>query len=405
MRERARDLGRLDSRDQAFVRRLVLGTLRRFGQSGKAAHEFLAKPLAWPARRADLLLRLGATEILYLDGQPHAAVNSAVAVASADPKTRPYRRLVNAVLRRVADNRQELLDRNIPFAENLPEWLRESWTARFGDETTESIASVLALPAPLDLTCRVTGEESSVARDVGGTVLPNGTVRCSPGGSVEDLPGFQSGDWWVQDAAASLPVRLLGDVRDKLVLDLCAAPGGKSLQLASAGARLISVDHSQDRLRLVEENFQRTGFDPHIVACDAADFRSPEPAPAILLDAPCTATGISRRHPDIRFVKSVRDVAEMAAQQHLLLKAAAEQLPPGGLLVYCVCSLQAEEGPDQVHHILQTRRDLKHVPITADDGVSPEFVTPDGHLQTLPCHWAELGGLDGFFAARLRKST
>jgi 16S rRNA (cytosine967-C5)-methyltransferase len=235
-------------------------------------------------------------------------------------------------------------------------------------------------------------------------VLPTGTLRRPPGGAIEELAGFGEGAWWVQDAAAALPARLFGDLVDQSVIDVCAAPGGKTAQLVAAGARVTAVDRSAARLRRLAENMERLGLPVEQVAADAALWKPKHPADAVLLDAPCTATGTIRRHPDILWSKSPHDLERLCHVQDRLLGAAVEMLRPGGLLVYCTCSLQPEEGPLRIELLLSGGAPVERLPVDPEEiGGVAEFVTAQGDLRTLPSHWPELGGIDGFYAARLRR--
>jgi 16S rRNA (cytosine967-C5)-methyltransferase len=236
-------------------------------------------------------------------------------------------------------------------------------------------------------------------------LLPTGTLRRQAGGAVTSLPGYAEGAWWVQDAAAALPARLLGDVRGREVVDLCAAPGGKSAQLACAGARVTAVDRSTRRLERLIANFGRLGLTIHAVAADALTWRPERPVDAVLLDAPCTTTGAIRRHPDVPHLKSPDDVARLSVVQENLLRAAVAMLIPGGILVYCTCSLEPEEGPRQIEVLLRSGAPVVRREINADEvGDHSEWITAAGELRTLPCHLAEYDGLDGFFCARLIKT-
>jgi 16S rRNA (cytosine967-C5)-methyltransferase len=235
------------------------------------------------------------------------------------------------------------------------------------------------------------------------TVLPTGTLRLHHRGPIAGLPGFNDGAWWVQDMAAALPARLLGDVRDRNVVDLCAAPGGKTAQLAATGAHVTAVDRVPERLRKLENNLARLRLRAETVAADAREWRPAQPADAVIVDVPCSATGTIRRHPDVAWLKRSGDVASLVPIQERLLAAAADMVKPGGLLVYCSCSLQPEEGPGQIDAFLIREPSFRRVPVTPGEvGGLGDLITPGGDLRTLPCHLAGQGGMDGFFAARLR---
>lgn len=391
----------LESRDRAFARLLLATTLRRLGQIDALLDQCLEKPLApaaWVVRDA---LRLGATQLLFLDTPAHAAVNSAVALV----RTAGWdglAGLANAVLRRLArEGRSWLADQDAALL-NTPSWLWNAWSAAYGETRTRAIVMAHLSEAPLDLT--VKSDPVGWAARLGGQVLPTGTVRLRDAGAVESLPGYGEGAWWVQDCAAALPARLLGDVRGKHVVDLCAAPGGKTAQLIAAGALVTALDRSARRMRRLTENLSRLGYEARAEVAEADSWVPASPIDAVLLDAPCSATGTIRRHPDAPFLKKPEDIALFAATQDRLLSAALNMLPRGGRLVYAVCSLQAEEGPERIATLLDRGASARRVPIAADEiGGLAESITADGDLHTFPYQLAEQGGMDAFFAARLEK--
>ena len=396
-----RDLKLLAPRDRAFARLLVATALRRLGQVDALIDLCVARPLD-PARpTARHILRLGVVQLLFLDTPPHAAVDGAVRLADAGP-AHGLKGLINAVLRRLAREGRALLAAQDAARLNLPDWIWRSWTASYGEPATRAIAAVLARDPPLDLTVRE--DPAGWATRLDARLLPTGTVRRAAGGEIERLPGYADGTWWVQDAAAALPARLLGPVAGARVADLCAAPGGKTLQLAAAGARVIAVDRAARRLDRVRANLARVGLDAEIVVADAATWRADPSCDAILLDAPCSATGAARRHPDVLHLKSPDDVAGLTAVQDRLLDHAIDQLKPGGVLVYCVCSLEAAEGPERIESLLARGAPVRRQRVdSAELNGLDALVTPDGDLRTLPCHLADLGGMDGFYAARLTR--
>ena len=261
-------------------------------------------------------------------------------------------------------------------------------------------ARALLIEAPLDVSVKTDAE--GWAQRLLGVLTPTGSVRITDPAPVDSLPGFESGAWWVQDAAAALPAQLLGDVRGKRVLDLCAAPGGKTLQLAAMGARVTAVDKSDQRLERLRENLARTNLQAEVICADALEYRSAEPFDAVLLDAPCTSTGTLRRHPDVAWLRRPTDVRALAELQAKLVAASARLLKPGAPLVYAVCSLEPEEGPGVVAEAL--RNGWRRAPLTSADTL-PEFITADGDLRTHPGQWPEIGGLDGFFASRLVRGS
>ncbi len=391
-------------RDRAFVRALVGTCLRRLGQIDALIDARMERPLNPSKARVRAILRLGVAQVCFLAVPAHAAVSTTVALALGQGE-RPFRGLINAVLRRLSEGGESLIATQDAARLNTPDWLWRSWSAAYGEEVARQSAEVQLCDPPLDLTLRP-GEDPEVwAARLDAHVLPGGALRLAPGtGEVARLPGYDEGAWWVQDFAAGLPVRLLGPLTGKTVLDLCAAPGGKTAQLAAAGAEVIALDLSESRLERLRDNLKRLGLAAATVVADAATWRPPSPAEAILLDAPCTATGTLRRHPDIARLRRPQDVSALTEVQDELLRGAAAMLAPGGTLVYAVCSLQPEEGPERIARLLDEVRDLRRQPLLAEElhGLS-ELITPEGDLRSLPCHLAELGGMDGFYACRLRR--
>jgi 16S rRNA (cytosine967-C5)-methyltransferase len=409
------DLAKLVNRDRQFVRALVTCTLRHLGQIDHVLSQCLEKPL--PARASAIrnILRLGTAQTLFLKTPAHAAVDTMVTLAGKRGGEAGYKGLVNAVLRRIA--READLFRqfapgngNFTGAISLPDWLWQSWTAAYGVAQATRIAIAHLEEPPLDFTVRRDPEHW--AKMLGGAVIAGGTVRRAahapdnyrPSPRIEDLPGFAEGMWWVQDLGASLPVKLLGNLAGKRALDMCAAPGGKAAQMALAGAQVTALDRSRKRLERVAENMKRLRFAVDCEVADANLWRKGSDYDVILLDAPCTATGTIRRHPDVAWLKDPRDVVKLTATQDTLLDAAVRLAKPGGTIVYCTCSLQPEEGPQRVAEALKRHPNLARVPIRADElfGLK-ELVTPEGDLRSLPSHLGTLGGIDGFYAARLVK--
>ena len=335
-------LARLEPRDRAHARLIIATTLRRLGQIDAALSGFLAKGL--PEERGKLreILQTAAAQLLFLEAAPHAVVSLAVSIAQRDAKARRYEKLVNAVLRRLSEQGAAIVAGQDAARLNTPDWLWESWSAAYGAETARRIAESHLHEAALDISVR--SDPERWARELGGSLLSTGTVRRAADGRIEDLPGFAEGQWWVQDCAAALPVRLLGDVKGKRVLDLCAAPGGKTAQLAAAGAHVTALDISKVRLQRLGQNLNRLGLKAELVVADAAAWTAEEPFDAVILDAPCTATGTIRRHPDIPHLKQTGDVVKLAAVQQALLRHAATLVRVGGQIVFCTCSLQPEEG-------------------------------------------------------------
>ncbi|WP_081852974.1 transcription antitermination factor NusB [Bosea sp. 117] len=394
-----------EPRDRALARMIAASVLRRLGSLRALLGGLLDKPLPERARRAETLLLVGAAQVLLMDVPDHAAVATSVTLAGEEAASAGYKGLINAVLRRIAREGTERFAALDGAGLDLPEWLMAGWVATYGEATARRMALSLLTEAPLDLTVRADPE--LWAEQLGGRVLPTGSVRLADAGNVTALPGFTDGAWWVQDAAAALPARLL-DVRPGMsVVDLCAAPGGKTAQLALAGARVTAVDRSGPRLRRLAQNLARLDLEAAIVEADATNWTAP-PFEALLLDAPCSSTGTLRRHPDVAWTKMPDDIASLAALQERLLDHAVELVAPGGLMVYSTCSLEPEEGERQIERLLERRSELERVPVTAGEcGIAPEWINAAGEVRTLPCHLPDpdprLSGLDGFFAARLRR--
>jgi len=398
----SRDLARLDPRDRAFARLLVATALRRLGQIDAAIDARLERPL--PAKRAAVrdILRLGVAQIAFLGTAPHAAVDTSVALVRRRGQE-GLAGLVNAVLRRIAEAAPP--PPGDPEHLNVPDWLWQSWTAAYGAETAAAIARAHLAEAPLDITLKLPDQAAHWAAALEAEVLPTGSLRREAGGDPAQLPGFAEGAWWVQDAAAALPARLLGDVAGRRVADLCAAPGGKTAQLAAAGAKVTAVDISGKRLERLRRNLARLGLDAATVVADAAVWLPPEPFDAVLLDAPCTATGTLRRHPDIAWNKGHEDVVRLAGLQDRLLAAALWMVRPGGTLVYATCSLLPEECEQRIAALLAAGAAAEPLPVAPHELPRLEAaITTEGDLRTLSSHWPESGGIDGFYGARLRRT-
>ena len=393
----------LTARDRALVRHLTATAVRRLGQIDALLAAFVERPLPDRAASALNALRLGAADILFLRTPAHAAVNEAVALLRS-PSARRYRGLANAVLRRLAREGGALREGQDAARLNTPDWLWQSWVEAYGAETARAVAEVHLAEPPLDITAASMPGEW--ARRLDAEMLPTGSLRRDRA-PVENLPGFDDGGWWVQDAAAALPAPvLIAGLDDPHVADLCAAPGGKTAQLAAAGARVTALDISPKRLERLGENLSRLRLSAELVEADLLRWTPPVPFDAVLLDAPCSGTGTIRRHPDIARNKTADDMTRMAALQRDLLDAAARAVRPGGRLVYAVCSLQPEEGPARIEKFLAAAPDFRRLPVSADDidGIEP-FLTPEGDIRTLPCHLAGRGGIDGFYVCRLERGS
>jgi 16S rRNA (cytosine967-C5)-methyltransferase len=374
-------------RDRSAAHRLAAAVLRRMGTLDAVLEPFLRKEPPDPVRH---VLRIGAAGLLLLETPSHAAVATAVALARARGLA-PFAGLVNAVLRRVAEHGGAALEELDAPRLDTPPWLWASW-----GEHARDMAIAHQQEAPLDVTLR-----PGAAAPPGGELLPTGSVRFASGTRVSDIAGFEQGQCWVQDAAAALPACLLHVRPGERVADLCAAPGGKTAQLAAAGASVVGVERDAARLARLRDNLMHWHLAAETVQADAAEWSPAQPFDAVLLDAPCSATGTIRRHPDVPHTKRPRDVRALAGAQDRLLTAAAAMLRPGGRLIYAVCSLQPEEGAPRIEAAIR-RGGLRNDPFAPEELADlPEARTEQGFLRTLPCMWAERGGMDGFFAARL----
>ena len=425
----------LDGRDRAFARLIAATTFRRWGQISAVLKPMLkSKPPVFVMA----VLETAVAQILFLDTGPHAAVSEAVNVLKASGSTRGFSGLTNAVLRRVAGEGKALAGATAPSG-NFPRWLTNSWEKAYGRVTVRKIALQLIKDPPLDLS--VKSDPLGWADKLGGIVLPTGSVRLPKIGDVTALEGFGDGEWWAQDIAASLPVKVLaegfgskeGDLSGKRVLDMCAAPGGKTMQLANLGAQVTAIDISEKRLGRLHENLARTKLEAQVIAADGRHWKkakdeaaqdvesqdvegqdaesqdaeimgveSEAQFDAVLLDAPCSATGTFRRHPDVLFNKAHTDIGKLASLQDKLMLAMADHVAPGGQLIYCVCSLQPDEGAPRIKHFLKNRTDFRLNPVLEDSSLQGlGVVTPEGFVRSLPHYLGTEGGMDGFFIARL----
>jgi 16S rRNA (cytosine967-C5)-methyltransferase len=327
-------------------------------------------------------------------------------VARGDDRAQAFSGLANAVLRRISAEKATRLAA-VPADADTPSWLMARWRKTYGEKTAEAMAAALRVEPSLDLS--VKADAPAWAERLGGRVLSTGSVRLASHGPIRELAGFEEGAWWVQDAAAALPARLLGKVEGLRIADLCAAPGGKTAQLASAGAIVTAVDRSDVRLARLRENLKRLRLDAKVVAADILSWPG-EAFDGVILDAPCSATGTIRRHPDVAWAKTPADIVAVADLQRRLLARAAEWVKPGGLLVYCTCSLEPEEGEAQIAAFLEKQPSFRIEPVTAAEiGAPAEAILPEGTLRTLPSMLPDadpvLAGMDGFFAARLRRAS
>lgn len=396
----------LPTRDRALVRAIVATSLRRKGQLDHVLTTFIERGMPEKAGTLYPILLSAAAQLIFLQTPPHAAIDLAVTLAQYDPRAKRYAKLVNAVLRRVANDGARIAATLDATRINTPDWLRTRWVKYWGEARAHEIAAAHLIEPPLDLT--VKRDPEHWAEQLNGRVLPGGSVRLLPKGRIDALPGFAEGEWWVQDVAASLPARLLGEVAGKRVADLCAAPGGKTAQLALAGSKVTAVDTSKTRLGLAAENLARLGLQADLVQADAAAWQPVESFDAVLLDAPCSSTGTIRRHPDIPYTKSEKDIVALAELQGRLLDNAAKLVKPGGRLVYSTCSLEPEEGEAQIAAFLMRHDNFRAEPVHESELFGQtDWIEPSGAMRTFPyelrLETPEWSGMDGFFATRLTR--
>lgn len=396
----------LEGRDKAFARLLVVTVLRRHGELSAVLNSYLERPLAKQRTKVWLILLSGAAQLLLLDVKPHAAIGLSVDLCRISAATRGFDRLINAVLRRTSETGADVLKTLDGKVLNFPRWLMTALVETYGDTLAKDMASASLQEPGLDLSAK--GDPAALADKLSGTLLPTGSVRLTTQGRIEDIAGYADGEWWVQDAAAALPARFLGNVKGQMVADLCSAPGGKTLQLAACGADVVSVDISKGRMKRVRENLQRCGLSARMTVQDALTWRPADLFDAVLLDAPCTATGTLRRHPDILHHAAKSELEGLTSLQAQLLEQAAAMVKPGGLLVYSTCSLLRAEGEEQIAAFLGSHPHFSRQRIIADEaGVPVLWLTSDGDLRTLPQYPVRddppVSGLDGFYAARLQR--
>ncbi|MBO6504844.1 MAG: methyltransferase domain-containing protein [Kordiimonadaceae bacterium] len=396
---------KLNARGRAFAFNLVMLSLRQLGVLRHTLQGLLDRGLPKNATWTEAALITGLAQILFMRTADHAAVNETVElVKSLSGKEKGFAGLVNAVLRKAIKKRDDLLSEADKHPErNLPQWLQTSWAETYTEGTMRAIAQTLASNPPLDISIKPAQLTEDMAEKLRATPLPTGTLR-RDATDVTSLEGYDEGSWWVQDMAAAIPATLLGNIEGKHVLDMCAAPGGKTMQLAARGARVTAIDRNKNRLRRLHANLERTKLAAEVAQADAATFEPVQPVDHILLDAPCSATGTLRRNPDVIWTKEPTDVAKLANLQAKILRHAFALLPVGGTLIYCVCSLEKSEGVEQVDAFLSDFPAAKRVPVSPDEvGGLGELLTDAGDLLCLPSLQVEKGGMDGFFAARLTK--
>lgn len=397
----------LNPADRALVRAILNSALRHLPQIEGIIASLLKTPLPDGARALQHVLHVAAAQILYLDIPDRAAVDLAVEQANLDPRNKRFASLVNAILRRLSKEKETLLDNVGSRIPALPEWFYKRLSTVYGEERAFSIAQAHLTPAAIDLS--VKSDAEGWAAKLGGIVLPTGSVRLAGyQGAIPDLEGYEAGEWWVQDAAAALPAKLFGDLKGKKVVDLCAAPGGKTAQLALAGAEVTALDMSENRLKRLKENLDRLGLKADLQHGNAGQFQPEELFDAALLDAPCSSTGTARRHPDVPWTKGIEDVRKLASVQEKLLRHALTVVKPGGIVVFSNCSLDPMEGEDMVAALLEQAGNVERVAVLPEDWPGlEEAVTALGEIRTTPDMLAHsspaLGGMDGFYACILRR--
>ncbi len=409
-------LAGLEARDIALTRSIVTVALRRLGTIRNALAALMDSALPRPIAHHEWTLVVASAQILFLDVPDHACVDLAVRAVRLEPKAVPYAALFNAVLRNLVRSRDEILATSDPLDDDTPAWLAARWCKAYGEDRARAIAAAHRLEPTLDLTMldqacldqACLDEASAWAERLDAVILPTGSLRLRTHDPVPQLAGYDDGAWFVQDAAAAIPARLLCPRKDMRIADLCAAPGGKAAQLAAAGAEVTAIDRSAERLKILAANFERLHLRAEIVVADVTTLDR-APFDAVLLDAPCLATGTIRRHPDIAWTKRQGDLAQLGAIQARMLDKAVALTRPGGMIVYCTCSLEPEENELQIAALLRRNPEVRRVPIEPGEvGGLAELLDSNGDLRTLPSHLpgtdARLAGLDGFFAARLARA-
>jgi 16S rRNA (cytosine967-C5)-methyltransferase len=395
---------KLEGRDRSFAHALVASSLRHGGEIKTILGKFLTKPLPRSSGMAVDILTIATAQLLFMDVSPHAAIDLSVDLAKQDKKAQHFSGLINAVLRKISTNGKTALANLDGPRLNTPDWLWEQWVSAYDEKTARAIATAHLIEAPLDISVKDKPEYWAIQLE--SELLPTGTIRLrSTDKSLQELPGFSAGEWWVQDAASALPAKLFGDIRGQPVLDLCAAPGGKTAQLAAAGANVTAVDDSVSRMSRLRENLARLKLPTTTIISDVLSLPTDTLYDNVLLDAPCSATGTIRRHPDLIYLKTPQQLDSLAGLQQKMLEHAANLVQPGGKLVYCTCSLSPLEGERQVFKFLRAHENFALSPIMPEDlAQQRQFITPAGLMRCLPSMAiGNSSGLDGFFAARLMR--
>lgn len=392
----------MEARERRFAHTIALATLRHKGSLEQHLKHLLDRPLPRSGRFAHLILLSGMAQIIFLQSPAHAVVNEHVGML---PEGSKFRGVVNAILRKVDRQGATRLTRPDMARRDTPLWLWKRWAAHLGRSNANALAAAHRddTPTPLDLTVREDAAEW--AERLGGELLPTGSVRLTSHAAVPEMPGYADGAWWVQDTAATLPVRLFGDLQGRSLLDACAAPGGKTAQAIALGAEVTAMDRSGRRLEVLQRNLDRLQMQATVVRADLRQFSHDAGFDAVLLDAPCSATGTIRRHPEIAWTRVEGDVQGIAEQQRMMIGKATALVRPGGRLVYCTCSLEPEEGEAQAEWLLQEFPQFTRAAIDpAALGLGPEAITEAGDLRTHAGLMADRGGMDGFFATVMQRA-
>lgn len=399
--ERQEKSNPLEIRDRTFVRLLTTVMLRRLGQIDDILSHFLKKPLPEKAFYVQNVLRLGTAQLIFLDTPPHAAVSTGVSLIKNNRKYAGFAGLANAVLRRIAQDGKKLAEKQNAAKLNVPEWLFEKWRLEYGTETAEKIAKAGLQEAPLDFS--VKSDPEFWAGQLDAVIMPTGTLRREKQASIPQLTGYEEGKWWIQDLSAAMPAKLFHSLKGRTAVDLCAAPGGKTAQMITAGADVTAVDISENRIKRLKENLKRLNFDVKTVCADIQKWEQQKNRKfdIVLLDAPCSATGTLRRHPDVACHRTAQDVDRLSNTQKQLLKTAVNMMNENGEMIYCVCSVLSEEGRQIIDDAVNSGL-VERVPLDSSE-VPPEMISKEGDLLIFPFFYESAGGCDGFFAARLKK--
>ncbi len=396
----------LPPKERSFCHHLTMTTLRYKGALSALLQQFLRKPLKNNLFNIQLCLLIGACQILLMNVPAHAAVDTSVTLAKR--YNTAFAALVNAVLKQISANGHNWWCEQPIESINMPKWLWRCMTDCYGNDDARLIAGAFLQEPALDITIKCSKQMDKWQQELQLTSLPFGSMRYNGGArDIDKWPGFQQGEWWVQEVAASLPVKLMGNVNNRLVLDACAAPGGKTAQLAAAGAQVVAVDKSKSRLNRLQENLQRLHLthNVQVVTADLLHWHNKQLFDIILLDAPCSATGTIRRNPELLWQRTAQDISRLVLLQQQLIEKVTLWLKPGGMLMYSVCSIMPQEGEEQIAKLIKKGMLVLEPFRECELHKHPELLTAAGELRILPYHFAQYGGIDGFYIARLRKAA